>query len=41
MPMETKSPRESLNTNEAMDGNVASQKQIEANLDVVCSNGII
>jgi hypothetical protein len=35
MPMGAKSPCESLNTNKAMDGNIASQKQMEANLDVV------
>jgi hypothetical protein len=33
--MGAKSPHESLNTDEAMDGNIASQKRMEANLDVV------
>ncbi len=35
MPMGTKSPHESLNTDEAMDGNIVSQKWMEANLDFV------
>jgi hypothetical protein len=35
MAMGVKSPCESLNKDEAMDGNIASQKRMEANLDVV------
>jgi len=33
--MGANSPHESLNTNEAMDGNIVYQKQMEANLGVV------